>query len=165
MRRSLGLGTARPFQSTSPHAGKERHRFRQDGEVPVVMVGSKRGPQTDPDATAGLQAALQAERQARLGAEHALQQAQAALRALQTKLAHAELSFRDSLARERQARERVEAAAREALVRLTVQAADATASSARSPLPSHPRAAQTSPASAKAEAEPVQWWAPGWNKR
>ncbi len=163
MRRSLGLGAARPFQNKGPHAGKERHRFRQDGEVPVVMVGSKRSPQTGPDEASGLETALQAERQARLQAEHALQQAQASLRALQTKLVHAELSYQDSLASERQAREQVEAAAREAVAKLTVQAAAVTASPDRSLAPPPPRVARASQTATKAEAKPVQWWAPGWD--
>ncbi len=85
-----------------------RHRFVQDGEVPVVMVSNSPGGQqpalraSETRAQAGRAAAtaadIGAERAARDRAERLLQQAQTHIRDLETKLAHAELARTEAVA-------------------------------------------------------------------
>lgn len=77
MRRTLGVH--------APNQG-QRRRFAQDGDVPVV-INSRRD--------AG-EAAMHAEREARQQAERLLTAAQATIRDLQTKLAHAEMSLSET---------------------------------------------------------------------
>ena len=86
-----------------------RHRFVQDGEVPVVLAkhtsqggtpsGVARGGNvpSPTNRVAALTAELSAEHMARERAERALQQALASVRDLQTKLAHAELARTEAL--------------------------------------------------------------------
>lgn len=87
-------------QSFSP-AGPRRHRYVQDGEVPVVQISSLRDRRRDPAAPAGVaaeqpsdngRAALAQERTARQRAEQALERAMASLHALETRLGHAEIT-------------------------------------------------------------------------
>jgi len=115
MRRALGLtgdraGRSSPSQTERPHVGplgrsagrssadKPRHRFVQDGAVPVTVVNRHRGDNADA-LTPGhdaIEAALQDERAARERAERSLQEALATIRDLQTKLGHAELARREA---------------------------------------------------------------------
>ena len=87
---------ASPQLSTNPR----RHRFVQDGDVPVTIM---RRPEHAPDAAAAaagslasrleaMQASLVAEHAARERAERASEEAQATIRDLRTKLAHMELA-------------------------------------------------------------------------
>ena len=76
MRAALHL--RRPSSSTSPsparHAG--RHRFVQDGEVPVVVVNPRQQrPEEERAALTALEGSLAREREARQAAEKALEQA------------------------------------------------------------------------------------------
>ena len=119
MRRALGLasdrngpaGPSRPEQSLakpSAHppvrgssATRPRHRFVQDGEVPVDLVARQRPQEADLSAAAStsrgaIEAALLQERAARERAERSLQEALATVRDLQTKLGHAELARREA---------------------------------------------------------------------
>ncbi len=115
MRRALGLtgdraGRSSPPQPERPQAGaptrlagrssadKPRHRFVQDGAVPVTLVNRHRPDDADgPSASrAAIEAALQDERGARAKAERSLQEALATVRDLQTKLGHAELARREA---------------------------------------------------------------------
>jgi len=115
MRRALGLtgdraGRSSPSQTERPHVGplgrsagrssadKPRHRFVQDGAVPVTVVNRHRGDNADAPAPGhgAIEAALQDERAARERAERSLQEALATIRDLQTKLGHAELARREA---------------------------------------------------------------------
>ena len=119
MRRALGLasdrqgqaGQSRPDPSRSkslahlpvrgPSATRPRHRFVQDGEVPVAVISRQRPQDADTSAAAptsrgAMEAALQQERAARDRAERSLQEALATVRDLQTKLGHAELAQRQA---------------------------------------------------------------------
>ena len=96
-------------------AGTRRHRYVQDGEVPVVQLSSTArdrrrdglpppvSPQ-EPQAD-GTRAALAQERSARIRAEQALERAQATLLGFETRLGHAEITQREAvdLARTREA--------------------------------------------------------------
>ena len=124
MRRALGLtgdrvGRGSPSQPEQPRlppegrhtgrtsAGKSRHRFVQDGAVPVTLVSRRRPDEADGPAAshAATEAALQDERAARARAEQALQEALATVRDLQTKLGHAELAQREAFAAAEAARD------------------------------------------------------------
>ncbi len=113
MRRALGLTGDRavrssPPQAERPQAGppgrpagrssadKPRHRFVQDGAVPVTILNRHRPDEADglPASRTAIEAALQDERVARARAERALLDALATVRDLQTKLGHAELAHR-----------------------------------------------------------------------
>jgi len=132
MRRALGLasdgssraGQPRPEQSRSKpsasspvrssSAPRPRHRFVQDGDVPVALVGRSRPQEADMPAAAptnrgAIEAALHQERAARDRAERSLQEALATVRDLQTKLGHAELAQREASAAAQAARDAADA--------------------------------------------------------
>ena len=109
----------------------------------------------------------------RAGAERALAEAQAAIRALQAKLAHTELAHAEALAIERRAREHAEAVlreetAREAAERRLSEPVSARASvEAPAPRPKTQRAkaGKTAPKTSAAKArepKPVKWWLPDY---
>ncbi len=86
-----------PQQSrTSNGAAPRRHRFVQDGEVPVVHVSNTRprdaAQQPPPPEPASDDAHRQAAEQRLRQAERALEAAQSNIRSLQTRLSHAELA-------------------------------------------------------------------------
>lgn len=150
MRRALGLqGTGRsaPVQQR-PDQARARHRFVQDGGVPVTVVN-----RADADATAPfkarigeLEAALDTERSAHAATKRALAEAQAAAHAAQTRLTHAELSQRDVLEAERHARDAAEAAQQQVASLRAAQAAAAKPVRKAQPIEQEP--------------QPVKWWLP-----
>ncbi len=120
MRQALGkLGTARPgkpeplrrksYQATP---GTGRHRFKQDGEVPVVkltLAQSGRSGERQPPAPVSIKGAVQVrvgERREQGGGESGrqVQELTEQLRSTQTRLGHAELARNEAekAARERQ---------------------------------------------------------------
>ncbi len=132
MRRALGLandragrsGQPRPEHSPpkpsahlpirGPSAPRPRHRFVQDGDVPVALVGRQRPADADlsaaaPTSRGATEAALLQERAARERAERSLQEALATVRDLQTKLGHAELARREASAAAQAARDGADA--------------------------------------------------------
>ena len=128
MRRALGLtgdrvGQGGPSQPEQPRptpegrpagrtsAGKPRHRFVQDGAVPVTLVNRRRPDEADGSAAGrtAIEAALQDERAVRTKAERMLQEALATVRDLQTKLGHAELARQEEADAALAARAAVEA--------------------------------------------------------
>lgn len=128
MRRALGLTGDRavrnsPVQPERPQAGlpgriagrssvdKPRHRFVQDGAVPVTVLNRHRPDEADgPSASrAAAEAALRDERAARGRAERSQQDALATVLELQTKLGHAELVHRDLSATAQAARAEADA--------------------------------------------------------
>ena len=115
MRRALGLtndgagrrSASQPEQQRAgsqgrlagrPSADKPRHRFVQDGTVPVTVINRHRPDEADglSAGRAAIEAALQDERAARAKAERSLQEALATVHDLQTKLGHAELAYREA---------------------------------------------------------------------
>ncbi len=135
MRRALGLDDAMPRPRSEPEraeptlsrpldrfAPTQRRRFVQDGEVPVTvirrdapdgfaarqgtgvpMAGGAAGPTASRLQRA--ETALAAESAARERAERALNEAQATIRDLQTKLGHADLAKNEVLEQVRRERE------------------------------------------------------------
>jgi len=115
MRRALGLIGDRAVRSSPPQAersqagppgrsagrssaDKPRHRFVQDGTVPVTVLNRHRPDEVDGSSASrtAIEAALQDERAARAKAERSLQDALATVRDMQTKLGHAELAHREA---------------------------------------------------------------------
>ena len=173
MRRALGLQgqTRQPPQQRADQV-RPRHRFVQDGGVPVVVLNSR----SDNDPTAlfkarvsELEAALEAERTAHSATRRVLHEAQAGVQAQQTRLAHSELAHSEALAAERSARQ----AAEEALqARLAESEQPASLTVAAPPLPA---VAKAKPAARKAsraprvsnakEPQPVKWWLPSFREK
>jgi hypothetical protein len=102
MRRALGIQTQAIRLSALPSASEshpKRRRFVRDGEVPVTVIHRDQG---DASGTNALEAARQALREqvaAREHAEHLLQEAQATIHGLQTKLAHERLARNEAAQR------------------------------------------------------------------
>ena len=106
MRRALGLRNTSQTQAIPPPATPtasashpQRRRFVRDGEVPVSVIHRDQG---DASGTNALEAARQALREqvaAREHAEHLLQEAQATIHDLQTKLAHERLARDEAVQR------------------------------------------------------------------
>jgi hypothetical protein len=145
VRRALGLegltrgpdSSANTFRpSAQITSDRQKRRFVQDGEVPVVLVNGQRGHArhaVDPRLSAGspptnrleaAETALKAEREAREHVDRSLFEAQTMIRDLQTKLAHANLARDEArqaaqrsetaMAAESEAREMAEQALRQA---------------------------------------------------
>ncbi len=107
MRRALGLNTKGAQQTVQqrPEQARARHRFVQDGGVPVVVLNHR----TDESGVlkermSELQTLLENERAAHAATRRSLSEAQAAHQALQTRMAHNELAAAEALQQERQAR-------------------------------------------------------------
>jgi hypothetical protein len=155
MRRALGLqGSGRPAPQQRPDQARARHKFVQDGGVPVVVLNRSE------DATAPfkarileLEASLEAERAAHAATRRTLHEAQLAAQALQTRLTHAELAHSDFLAAERQAREAAEAAQQQAVQRLAATQAKQV------------RHKPTPTPAVEREAQPVKWWLPNYKAK
>jgi hypothetical protein len=139
MRLALGLGT-RPASSGQPSAtsgpapashdsGRQRRRFAQDGDVPVVMLHRGRdGDAGGENKLAVLTADLREERAARLKFERALDEANVLISSLKTKLKHAEMSLEEKLSQDGEARAQRDAALvmeREARQQAETRAAEA----------------------------------------
>jgi hypothetical protein len=99
MRRALGLHNSSPTQAvplpTKPSPGAlrpQRRRFVRDGEVPVSVIHRDQG-----DASA--RQALRAQVVTREHAAHLLQDAQATIHDLQTKLVHERLARDEAVQR------------------------------------------------------------------
>lgn len=106
MRRALGLNTQGGAHTPQqrPEQARQRHRFVQDGGVPVVVLNHR----TDDSAAlkervTELQSSLEAERTQHANTRRLLSEQQASTQALQTRLAHAELAHHEAIAQERQA--------------------------------------------------------------
>ena len=167
MRRALGLTGDRAVRNSPPpterpqagppgratgrsSADKPRHRFVQDGTVPVTILNRHRPDEAEgsPASRTAIEAALRDERAARDRAERSLQEALATVRDLQTKLGHAELAHREALAAAQASRAELDALraerqerklrwtedlATERTTRLAAEAALAEATRAREP--------------------------------
>ncbi len=155
MRRALDVGSheGRGRQDQS-HGPRPVRQFAQDGDVPVVRLQGRKDPAVQA-ASARLDEMLQAERAAREQAETALKQANAALQALQTKVAHAEMAHAEALT--------ALGRTHEARITELEAALDAAAAAKAAPEPRRSKAAlpQTAP---DGEDAPVEWWVPGWRE-
>jgi hypothetical protein len=139
MRQALGLGSrpsspaqtsAAPSAAPAHDSNRQRRRFAQDGDVPVVML--HRGRDSDgggENKLAMLSAELRDERAARLRADRALEEANLLVQSLKTKLKHAEMAMEERLRGESEARAQVDAlllTEREARQQAETKAAEAT---------------------------------------
>jgi len=115
MRLALGLGTRPtnagppPSASNPPQAShdsvRQRRRFAQDGDVPVVILHRGRDSETGGEnKLAALTADLREERAARLKSDRALDEANLLINSLKTKLKHSEMTLEETLRREGEAR-------------------------------------------------------------
>ena len=106
MRRALGLHNSSPTQdrpvpppaspvASSPH----RRRFVRDGEVPVSVIHRDQDDGANTNKLEATRQALREQIEAREQAEHLLQEAQATIRDLQTKLAHEKLARDEAIQR------------------------------------------------------------------
>ena len=173
MRRALGLqGSSRQPPQQRADQVRPRHRFVQDGGVPVVVLNSR--SDNDPTAVfrarvAELEAALETERSAHGATRRSLQEAQAAVQAQQTRLAHAELAHSEALAAERSARHAAEESLQARLAVSEQPAASLAASpslAASGKLKPAARKAPRTPRVPKAkEPQPVKWWLPSFRER
>lgn len=170
MRRALGLTgtgngrTGGPVVQQRPEQARQRHRFAQDGSVAVTVLNHR------PDELAAkdtrireLEASLKNERDQHGNTRRTVSEQQAAMQALQTRLAHMELAHRDALETERKSL----AVAQEALV-----AARAAPQRRAIRLPEATEPAE--PAKAKRgrprihpprEPKPVRWWTPSFKAK
>ena len=116
MRQALGLDKrpAAPHQATAQQShdpARQRRRFAQDGEVPVVMLHRSRDADgVAENKLANLPSERREERSARAKAERALEEAHLTIQSLQTKVAHTEMTYEEKLTSERHLRAQVEAA-------------------------------------------------------
>ena len=152
MRRALGLGgPARPVQQQRPDQARARHRFVQDGSVPVVVLNRSDIDPTGPlkSRIAELEAAMETERAAHGATKRLLHEAQAAQQALQTRLTHSELAHSEALAAETAARQAAEARAQ--------------AASALPKIPKPRKPAVQTQAPPERDPQPVKWWLPGYS--
>ena len=174
MRRALGLqGPSRAAPQQRADQARPRHRFVQDGGVPVVVLNSR--SDTDPVAAfksrvAEIEAALDVERNAHGATKRTLQEAQASVQALQTRLAHAEFAHGEALAAERRARKEAEDSLQ---ARIALEAEQAASPAGEAPV----AAAVTAPKKAVrkmprvprtpkvAEPQPVKWWLPKFREK
>jgi hypothetical protein len=106
MRRALGLHNASPTQDrpvpsrTAPGASSsQRRRFVRDGEVPVSVIRRDQDDGANANKLDATRQALREQAEAREHAEHLLQEAQATIRDLQTKLAHERLAKDEAIQR------------------------------------------------------------------
>lgn len=171
MRRALGLqGPPRKVAQQRADQARPRHRFVQDGGVPVVVLNSR--GDSDPTAVfkarvAELEAALDAERVAHGATRRSLHEAQATVQAQQTRLVHAELAHSEALAAERSARQ---AAEEDLQARLAAPESPAAPPVAAPPPAAKPKAAARKapriPRTPKAkEPQPVKWWLPSFREK
>jgi len=173
MRRALGLqGPSRQPPQQRADQVRPRHRFVQDGGVPVVVLNS-RGDH-DPTAVfktrvAELEAALEAERTAHGATRRSLHEVQAAAQAQQTRLAHAELAHSEALAMERNARQAAEESL-QARLAVSEQTAAVPVAAPGLAVPAKPkRAAPKTPRVPRVaktkEPQPIKWWLPNFREK
>ena len=184
MRRALGLSARASTQAPQqrPEQARQRHRFVQDGGVPVVVLNHKTDNETSAlrERIATLDAALEHERTAHEATKRTLHEQQAQFQALQTRLVHAELAHKDALEQERRAltvaQEALATALAEAAIALPPRRIQRPAPAAISmapgpdgeaagapPADTPPKPKRGRPRSAlPKEPKPVRWWTPSF---
>ena len=173
MRRALGLqgGTSNAVHQQRPEQARQRHRFAQDGSVPVVMLNRSGDHEAGgaKERITALEASLEAERTAHAATRRTLQELQASHQALQTRLAHTELAHSEAMAAaERRSRRQAEEPAPaimqarpkadpvEATIAGTVSAEHLAERPVRRPRPG---------AATLRQPKPVRWWIPGYRAK
>jgi chromosome condensin MukBEF ATPase and DNA-binding subunit MukB len=193
MRRALGLsaGSGQHTPQQRPEQARARHRFVQDGGVPVVMLNAKIEPETAAlrEKITSLESALEHERHQNEQLRRQLKDNADQVTALQTRLAHSELAHKDTLEQERHLRITAQEALQEALA-----AAPVRRRTAQTPTPVDDTAAafgqetatfdstreqvaaqETPPvvkrgrgrprSTALPEPKPVRWWTPSYRTK
>ncbi len=174
MRRALGLqGPSRPVPQQRADQARPRHRFVQDGGVPVVVLNSR--GDNDPVAAfkarvSEVEAVLDSERNAHGATKRVLQEAQANVQALQTRLAHAEFAHGEALAAERRARKEAEDSLQAQLALEAQESTEPVADADMIEITSSPKKAARKvprvPRAPKiAEPQPVKWWLPNFREK
>lgn len=174
MRRALGLqGPVRQAPQQRADQARPRHRFVQDGGVPVVVLNNRSdNDQTAPfrARVAELDAALETERAAHGTTRRTLHEALGNVQALQTRLAHAELAHEEALVAERRARKEAEdelrahMAARVEQPTISALVVAPTAAIAKAK-PAVRKTAKTPRAAKVVELQPVKWWLPNFREK
>ncbi len=186
MRRALGLtgsgGGQTPQQR--PEQARQRHRFVQDGGVPVVVLNHKTDTETAGlrERITSLETALESERASHKATKQSLTEQQTLATAIQTRLVHAELAHKETLEQERTLRLHAQEAlaaipprrvGRPPMVHAAAAApgeqaaADGSGSdpeAGQDPLPPKPkrgRPRSTTPP----EPKPVRWWTPSFKAK
>jgi len=182
VREALGVSEAKrtPRNAQVGHL-PHRRRFVRDGEVPVVVVNASAphdsAAPSGQDRLAAAEEALGAERQSHARTERALKDAVATIRALETKLAHAELAYTEAVQSERCAREQAELMLQE--LRARVQPKEEGRDSGKPSAPTQKsrkgmrpkrRTEGTGrlgnmPRDGQSDQEPVQWWLPSFRAK
>ena len=175
MRQALGLNTRGPSikPQQRPEQARQRHRFVQDGGVPVTVLNPRNDAENAGlrERIGELQSSLEHERAAHAATRRSLQEQQAAAQALQTRLAHTELAHDEALSLERQAR----IAAQEALAavpappRRAVKAVNPSERPAKAAAPEgaevpKPKRGRPRTAAPK-EPKPIRWWTPSFRAK
>jgi len=99
MRHALGLRGSTPPRSSTSGSQPQRHRFVRDGEVPVTVLRRDHQPDGEHGANKldAARQAIRSEATAKERAERLLEEAQAMIRDLQTKLGHERLTKAEAL--------------------------------------------------------------------
>jgi hypothetical protein len=99
MRHALGLRASTPPRSSTSGSQPQRHRFVRDGEVPVTVLRRDHQPDGEHGANQldAARQAIRSEAAAKERAERLLEEAQATIRDLQTKLGHERLAKDEAL--------------------------------------------------------------------
>lgn len=196
MRRALGLNASGGNMTAQqrPDQARQRHRFVQDGGVPVVVLNHRTDETTAlRERIEALEASLDTERGAHAATRRTVSEQQAQVQSLETRLAHAELAHRDAMTQA----QRTQATLQEHIAQLQAQRPGREAKAA-GPVPETPRpdiaapehdTADTVPtatdaAPAKAaepagaprkrgrprlhppkEPKPVRWWTPSFKAK
>ena len=160
MRAALGLrGPGGPAPQQRADQARARHKFVQDGGVPVVVLNRHNDQDALSTAKARiseLAAQLEHERTAHATTRRTLQEAQATIQGLQTRIAHTDLAHRDALA-----------AAARALEAAQLQAQQDTPAAEATPLrrTRKPAIERVKVKPVEREQKPVRWWTPSYRAK
>jgi chromosome segregation ATPase len=176
MRAALGLQRD-PQQRPASHRSEQslqRRRFVREGEVAVTMISSTASDtslmESPRSRLMALEEALISERSSHARTKRSLDDALAAIKALETKHGHAELAYADAIENERSARAQTEAALQQLQAQLHEMeerarhlqsaAASQTPRAKRTAGPTARAVRRSKEASGAVEVEPVKWWLP-----
>ncbi|MDZ5447992.1 hypothetical protein U2F26_35805, partial [Micromonospora sp. 4G57] len=122
MRRALGLhgtGHGKNQSHTAqqrPEQARQRHRFVQDGGVPVVVLNHRADDSAVlKERISELERQLDTERAQHAGTRRSLHDAQATVQAMETRRVHTDLAHQEALTQERRALATAQQALNEAL--------------------------------------------------
>ena len=168
MRLALGLRGPAGAPGHAPQQradqARARHKFVQDGGVPVVMLNRGGEPDAARARIAENEHQLEAERAQHAATRRQLSEAQSAIQGLQTRLAHNELAHHDALNVANRALEAAQTQAEQAQALLDdLQGSLAQPLKPRAPTPRQPRkpAIDRTPK----EQKPVRWWTPSYKAK